>query len=155
MTKHFTSTVYITAKIDGTIKVLLHFHKKLNFWIGIGGHIEENENPVEAAVREVKEETGLAVTIKSHTPLFKASYAKEIPMPHMILEANVPAYKTTKAHRHMDFAYFTQTKTPEKVVMEENFRWFSKAQLDKSDILEEVKLLGKKAINNHEYMHTR
>jgi 8-oxo-dGTP diphosphatase len=31
-------------------------------WIGVGGHMEENEAPEECVLREIKEETGLAVT---------------------------------------------------------------------------------------------
>lgn len=30
-------------------------------WIGIGGHFEENESPVECLLRETKEETGLTL----------------------------------------------------------------------------------------------
>ena len=30
-------------------------------WIGVGGHIEENESPDECILREVKEETGLTL----------------------------------------------------------------------------------------------
>ena len=31
-------------------------------WIGVGGHMEENESPEECALREIREETGLSVT---------------------------------------------------------------------------------------------
>ncbi len=31
-------------------------------WIGIGGHLEENESPGEGMLREIREETGLEVT---------------------------------------------------------------------------------------------
>jgi 8-oxo-dGTP diphosphatase len=34
-------------------------------WVGLGGHIEEGEKPVAAAVREVREESGLVVPADS------------------------------------------------------------------------------------------
>ena len=48
--KSITATVYVIN--DG--KVLLHQHKKYNTWFPLGGHIEENEFPHEAAIREVR-----------------------------------------------------------------------------------------------------
>jgi len=48
----------------GGVQVLLGF-KKTGFgagrWVGVGGHVEADERPVDAAVREVAEETGLVV----------------------------------------------------------------------------------------------
>lgn len=46
-------------------KVLLIFHKKLQSWLPIGGHIELNEDVFEALMREIKEECGLNVTLLS------------------------------------------------------------------------------------------
>lgn len=149
MTKHFTSTVYITASIDGEIKVLLHLHKKLQFWIGVGGHVEENENPVEAAIRETKEETGLDVVISSKSTLHTERHAREIPSPERVLEAHIPEYKGTPAHAHIDFAYFAITKTPQNVTMEEQFDWFTKGQLAKTYMPEEVRRIARKAIDSH------
>lgn len=40
-------------------EVLLVFHKRLRLWIPVGGEVEANETPLEAALRELKEETGL------------------------------------------------------------------------------------------------
>ena len=60
--KHFTSS----ALIVHNEKVLLVYHKKLDVWLYPGGHVEENENPDETLVREVKEETGLEVEIISN-----------------------------------------------------------------------------------------
>jgi 8-oxo-dGTP diphosphatase len=49
---------------DGTREVLLG-HKKTGLGqgkiVGLGGHVEPGESPAEAAVREVKEESGLCV----------------------------------------------------------------------------------------------
>lgn len=44
-------------------KILLVHHKKLNKWVQPGGHIEEHEDPEQAAIREVKEETGLDIEL--------------------------------------------------------------------------------------------
>ena len=46
--------------------LLLYRNKKKNDinlgkWIGVGGHIEENETPEQALIREIKEETNLDV----------------------------------------------------------------------------------------------
>ena len=57
--RHFTVAVFVVWES----KVLLHLHKKLGMWLPPGGHIEEDELPDEAAVREVLEETGLRVEL--------------------------------------------------------------------------------------------
>jgi 8-oxo-dGTP pyrophosphatase MutT (NUDIX family) len=57
--RHFTVAVFVVW--EG--KVLLHLHRKLGMWLPPGGHIEKNELPNEAAVREVLEETGIRVRL--------------------------------------------------------------------------------------------
>ena len=44
-------------------KVLLVYEKDRNFWGFPKGHVEEGENEIETALREVKEEVGLDVEI--------------------------------------------------------------------------------------------
>jgi 8-oxo-dGTP pyrophosphatase MutT (NUDIX family) len=44
--------------VDGE-RVLLLFHAKLAMWLPPGGHVDPDELPDEAAVREVLEETGV------------------------------------------------------------------------------------------------
>lgn len=46
-------------------KVLLVYEKNRNFWGFPKGHTEENENEIQTALREVKEEVGLDVEIIS------------------------------------------------------------------------------------------
>ena len=57
--KSITATVYIV----NDNRILLHKHKKYNTWFPVGGHLRSNELPHEAAIREVKEETGLDITL--------------------------------------------------------------------------------------------
>lgn len=61
MTRHFCASVFV---IDpDTKKILLVKHKKFDKWVQPGGHIEENETPEEAALRETYEETGVKVKL--------------------------------------------------------------------------------------------
>ena len=59
-----TTLCYIEK--DGCYLMLHRVKKALDEnqgkWIGIGGHMEENESPEECVLREVQEETGLTVT---------------------------------------------------------------------------------------------
>lgn len=59
ITREFLSTVYIVN--NG--KVLLTWNKKVNKFIPLGGHIDENELPCECAIREAKEESGYDIEL--------------------------------------------------------------------------------------------
>ena len=44
-------------------KVLLIHHRKLDLWLPVGGHIDPDEVPDDAMIREAKEEVGLDITL--------------------------------------------------------------------------------------------
>ena len=56
-------TVQIYLEKDNKYLMLYRNKKKNDInagkWIGVGGHVEEGETPLQAVIREVKEETGL------------------------------------------------------------------------------------------------
>jgi len=60
---HFTASG-IVIELD---HILLVHHKRIGAWVPPGGHIEEGEYPHETCVREVLEETGLAVEVVCET----------------------------------------------------------------------------------------
>lgn len=60
--KHFTASGLVS---DSHGRFLLHHHPKLGIWLPPGGHIEENEEPQDAVLREIHEETGLECRIVS------------------------------------------------------------------------------------------
>ena len=58
-------TVLCYIKSDNSYLMLFRNKKKNDMnegkWMGVGGHIEKGETPKDAAIREIKEETGLTV----------------------------------------------------------------------------------------------
>ena len=67
---------HIHEKIDFTVaifvvrdgEILLIHHRNLNQWLPLGGHIELDEDPEVAALREAKEESGLEVELIGDRP---------------------------------------------------------------------------------------
>ena len=84
MRRHFTATAFVVD--EG--KTLLHWHRKLRQWMPPGGHLLEDEDPVAGVLREVREETGLAVALLPLTPTFSSDYPQQPSAPYPILTAN-------------------------------------------------------------------
>lgn len=99
--RHFTATGFVVHLNN----VLLHWHPKVKAWLPPGGHIEINEDPVDAVLREITEETGLEVQIVSDGLKIEVSYPMQVPPPVTILieDINDPV---TGYHQHIDLIYF-------------------------------------------------
>ena len=67
MPTHVTASAVVWDPV--TSQVLLHLHRRLGRWLQPGGHIEPGESPVDAAVRETLEETGVGVRHVSPAPV--------------------------------------------------------------------------------------
>ena len=124
--KSLTATVYV---INGD-RVLLHLHKKYNTWFPVGGHFEEDELPHEAALREVKEESGFNVTL-FEKPLesFSIGLVNRVPTPVFVYNEGD---KAQGSEDFLDFIYCAVTDEAEPHSEEAEstvFRWFSRDEL--------------------------
>ncbi len=114
-------------------KVLLHMHKKLGKWLYFGGHVDEGESPLEAAIRETKEESGLNVRIISSRKgsSIKDNLTVEQPLPLVIMDEDV-RYKNGR-HRHFDLVYLAEPRgKADHIAAGESrrFRWFAENEMD-------------------------
>lgn len=132
MVKHYTSTAVLVTDTKPR-KVLLGLHQKLQMWLPSGGHQEENENPFEALIREVKEETGFDVTSYLPKPQKLDERVNSLPVPDYLFEEPIPARGEKAEHIHMDFVYVIEVPqfTPHFPEREySQMRWFGEEEVE-------------------------
>ncbi|HUD44932.1 MAG TPA: NUDIX domain-containing protein [Patescibacteria group bacterium] len=141
----FTSEVFIVYKN----KVLLRKHDKYKIWLGAGGHIELDEDPNQAAIREVKEEVGLDVVLDDSLQEFHQNEAgiKELIPPYFMNRNRINA-----KHEHVTLIYFAKSKTDKIVELverekSEECRWFTKEAIEANkEIMDNIKVYALKAL---------
>lgn len=101
MIRHFTASGVVLSRDQ---EVLLVEHRKLGMWLYPGGHVEPGEDPVQAVLREVAEETGLACRVIAE-PRFGHPAATVLPAPFTILVHDIPANGREPLHQHIDMVY--------------------------------------------------
>jgi len=140
VTRHFTATTFVVYQD----KTLLHLHRSLKMWLPPGGHIDRDELPHVAALREVKEETGLDVILIHDEPTIISENAKELPGPRHLLLENINPF-----HQHIDMIYFAKADsfdaTPDSGESLE-LKWFSVDDLAGDEIENDIRILGLEAI---------
>jgi 8-oxo-dGTP diphosphatase len=130
MERHFTVTGFL---VEGD-QTLLHWHPRLSIWLPPGGHIDPNEDPVQAVVREVLEETGMTAEVVSGTRPFAFTSVAQLPPPLRIIVADVP----DGPHQHIDFCYALREVAGAGRVepdYEHGFIWVTEEALRRDDAL--------------------
>ena len=123
VTRHFTATTIVVHNN----KALLHMHKKLGFWLPVGGHIDRDELPHIAALREAKEESGLEVELLNDEEPLVMGDVLEPPRPRHVLLEDINEF-----HQHIDFIYYAKSNTANLfpgVGESRDIRWFSEDEL--------------------------
>ena len=138
--KQFTATLYL---LEPT-KVLLLWHKKLQKWLPPGGHIQLNERPDEAALRELKEETGYEATLIGDENIVLNHFnATSFPRPYLCLSEIIPETPLEPAHIHLDFIYTGTPLMQTTPTESQKVQWFTLAEIlqlrDDEEIFAETK----------------
>ena len=101
LVRHFTATGFVVHEGH----VALHWHPKVKAWLPPGGHIDENEDPVQAVVRETEEETGLRIEVVEAGPRLSLTYPSQVPPPFTIMVEDIDD-PDRGHHQHIDMIYF-------------------------------------------------
>jgi 8-oxo-dGTP pyrophosphatase MutT (NUDIX family) len=148
---------HIHDKIDFTVevlvvckgKVLLRKHDKYKIWLSVGGHIELDEDPNEAAIREVKEEVGLDVELFNLNPVnipVDGSHKQLIP------PVALNRHRISDTHEHIAMTFYARSLS-DKVQESDNeksgeWKWCTKEDIDQlNPIAKDVAFFAKRALD--------
>src|SRR5271170_3095826 len=133
---------HIHEKIDFTVaifvvrdaKVLLVLHRKLGKWLPLGGHIELEEDPEMAALREAKEESGLEVELLGERPPTTGPGTRALIAPRFL-----DIHRINDTHEHIGMIYWARPKLRDGATVagiklataeHHDIRWISAADMD-------------------------
>lgn len=132
LTRDFTATAFVVWQG----KVMLHRHRSLGLWLPCGGHVEPNELPDDAAVREVFEEAGVAITLVGERALQQGT-------PRQLLRPRGVQLETIRPHHeHIDLIYLGRPVEPYDGAFagsEQGMGWYAPAELRRLDLTAEVR----------------
>src|SRR6476661_2802122 len=128
---------HIHEKIDFTVaifvvheeKILLVHHRKLNKWLPLGGHIELNEDPEQAALREAREESGFEVELLGERPPTTEPGTRALIAPRFL-----DIHRITDTHEHIGMIYWARPKSGTMTLAaseHHDIRWVGSDELEK------------------------
>jgi 8-oxo-dGTP pyrophosphatase MutT (NUDIX family) len=127
---------HIHEKIDFTVvifvvrggKILLIHHRGLDKWLPLGGHIELDEDPEIAALREAREESGLDVELLGERPPTSEPGTRALIAPRFL-----DIHRITDTHKHIGMMYWARPRQGSVTLAGEehhDIRWCASAELD-------------------------
>ena len=151
MIKHATAGAFLFHHgNDGRWRLGLIEHPRLGRWMVPGGHVEDDESQMQAALREVEEETGLREIhlLEAPAPSFPAGFPSthaRVPLPWWITEVVVAADNhLSESHVHVDHQYVAVVadSSPAEPGVHP-FAWYTDDQVADLPMFEDSKLLAK------------
>jgi 8-oxo-dGTP pyrophosphatase MutT (NUDIX family) len=126
---------HIHEKIDFTVaifvvherRVLLIHHRKLDKWLPLGGHIELEEDPEQAALREAREESGFEVELLGERPPTTEPGTRALIAPRYL-----DIHRISETHEHIGMIYWARPKGGKlalAVAEHHDIRWCAAGEL--------------------------
>ena len=106
---HLTGSAFV---LDPRGCVLLTHHRKLDLWLQLGGHAEDEREAEDVAMREAREESGLEDLV------FHEALRRPDGRPALLdLDVHeIPARGDEPEHLHLDLRFALLTRSPERIV---------------------------------------
>lgn len=106
---HLTGSAFV---LDPAGRVLLTHHRRLDLWLQLGGHADDEREAEEVALREAREESGLD-DLEFHAALRLPDGRPAL----LDLDVHrIPARGDEPEHLHLDLRFALRTRSPESVV---------------------------------------
>jgi 8-oxo-dGTP pyrophosphatase MutT (NUDIX family) len=127
---------HIHEKIDFTVaifivqngQVLVIHHRNLKKWLPLGGHIELDEDPETAALRETREESGLEVELLGERAPTTGPGTRALVTPRFL-----DIHRISDTHQHIGLIYWARPTGGELALSEtehHDIRWCAPADLE-------------------------
>ena len=123
-------------------RLMLHQHPKLGRWLPCGGHIEPDELPDDAALREVLEESGVRIRLLGSSPI-DAPGPRQLTPPRAVQLERIDA-----DHEHIDLVYFAVPSEPYggDLQGDPSLGWFDAAALATLPLTPEIRAWARLAL---------
>jgi 8-oxo-dGTP pyrophosphatase MutT (NUDIX family) len=127
---------HIHEKIDFTVaifivhqdKLLMIHHRTLDKWLPLGGHIELDEDPEQAALREAREESGLDIELLGDRPPTTGPGTRALIAPRFL-----DIHRINPTHEHIGLIYWARPRSGAVSLCADEhhaIRWCTAAELD-------------------------
>ena len=119
---HITGAAWLLNR-DGT-RVLLTHHRKLNKWLQLGGHADGDPDVIDVALREAREESGIAAIEPISSSIFDVDVHE------------IPARGNVAKHLHYDIRFLCKTTSNERFTVSDeshDLAWVAWEELSTMD----------------------